>query len=268
MENISLAIITTNIQYRFETTYNTITSFMTCINSNIIDEVIVSIDMFDHTKYGDFYTEEIIKKKLEPLINKYNIINIYFNSPSGMVFNQKNAINQCKNSYIIYSEDDICMLRLPKKETISKLLENNIIVYNTSLSYIDETKNNIYDESQLFYINNEMFFKKTKENFSSNIKDYQNGNNLSVCFPCAIMKKHIFYDVYELIYKENLHYFGIEAGFSHYVNKNSLDVLIYCDFFTKNKIYVPMKYRDNCKELTVAGQTIDRNLATFSQLMK
>lgn len=266
MDKVSLALITTNLQYRFETTCNTIKSFMTCINSNIIDDVVISIDMFDHTKYGDYYSKETIQKLLEPLLNEYNNINIAFNVACGMVLNQKNAINHCKYNIIIYSEDDIQMLKLPEKETITKVIDDNIIVYNPCLSYFDNSKNNIYEETQLIKINEDLFYMKKKENFSTNLKDYQEGYNLSVCFPCAIMKKHIFCDVYNLIKNDNLHYFGIEAGFSHYVNKNSINVLIHCKSFIENKIEVPMKYRDNCLELVVAGKTIDRDLSRFSQV--
>ena len=268
---ISLVIISTNLRRRFATLVNTIKSFNK-FHKIIFDEIILSIDKLEN--YGDIMTEnEIIKFMCENNILKG--CQIYFKRGSGMLSNQCNGIGLAKGDIIIYSEDDIIMHKLPSRENIIKLTKNGVITYNKDLLYPGKNKNedmylykrgDQYDEKEFIYCGNEYFYRKDKNRYSTEYDKYSSGRNLSVTFPCAIMKKEIFTKVYNEISKLNYD-FRIEAAFSHVVNTSLLETYIFCN---NNNIplEVPWLYRDNSNEIAVSGETIDRDSSKLSLLSK
>ena len=259
---ISLALITTNVLRRWSITLQTIQSFLICENFDIIDEIILSVDLL-----GDNVNEEKISEKniIQSLIDNGFLekISVYFKNPNGMMSNQINAIKYCNGDIIIYAEDDIIINRLPTKNNIIELTKNGIIIYNSYLSYINGP--NIYKKNNFLKLDNDYFYKKEKHNFSSKYKDYSKGENLSVCFPCAIMRKDVLMLAYYNTIKNEL-MFGIEANLSHYINC-SKDMESYI-FVEDDSLEIREVWKSctNCEELRISAKPISRNLQ-FSSLL-
>ena len=259
---ISLAIITTNVFRRWSITLQTIQSFLTCKNCEIIDEIILSIDLLgDNIDEKKLSEENIIKSLMEnDFLEK---IRVYFKSPNGIMSNQINAIRHCKGDIIIYAEDDIIMNRLPTKNNIIELTKNGVIMYNSALLYI--YGENVFVKDNFLKLDDDYFYKKEKNNFSSDCKDYISGENLSVCFPCAIMKKDVIMLAYYNTIK-NYRMFGIEANLSHYINcSKNMESYIFVEDDSL-EIKEVWKSCTNCEELRITAKTINRDLQ-FSSLL-
>jgi hypothetical protein len=259
---ISLALITTNILRRWTITLQTIQSFFICRNNEIIDEIVLSIDLLGDNINEEKLSEETILKSLQDngFLEK---IRVYFKKSNGMMSNQINAIQNCKGNIIIYSEDDIIINRLPTKNNIKKLTNNGVIMYNSCLSYVNGE--NIFKKENFMNLNDDYFYKKEKNNFTSEYKDYSKGDNLSVCFPCAIMRKEIIMLAYYKTIKNNK-MFGIEANLSNFINSmKNMESYIFVedDSLEVKEIW---KSCTNCEELRVKSQPIARNLQ-FSSLL-
>lgn len=259
---ISLALITTNVLRRWSITLQTIQSFIICENFDIIDEIILSVDLLsDNVNEEKLSEDNIIKSLMEnSFLEK---IRVYFKNSNGMMSNQINAIKHCNGDIIIYAEDDIIINRLPKKNNIIELTKNGVIMYNSSLSYINGA--NIFIKDNFLHFGNDYFYKKEKNNFSSKYKDYAKGENLSVCFPCAIMRKDVIMLAYYNTIK-NDQMFGIEANLSHYINcfKNIESYIFVED--DSLEIKEVWKSCTNCEELRINAKPISRNLQ-FSSLL-
>ena len=259
---ISLALITTNVLRRWSITLQTIQSFIICENYDIIDEIILSVDLLgDNVNEEKLSEENIIKSLMEnDFLEK---IRVYFKSSNGMMSNQINAIKHCNGDIIIYAEDDIIINRLPTKNNIIELTKNGVIMYNSSLSYINGA--NVFIKDNFLKIDNDYFYKKEKNNFSSKYKDYAKGENLSVCFPCAIMRKDVIMLAYYNTIK-NEQMFGIEANLSNYINcsKNIESYIFVKD--DSLEIKEVWKSCTNCEELRINAKPISRNLQ-FSSLL-
>lgn len=268
---ISLVIITTNLKRRFNSLVNTIKSFKKFYKTNF-DEIILSIDKLEN--YGETYSE----KEIIDFLDNNNILSskqIFFKKGEGMISNQCNGVGLSKGNIIIYSEDDIIMKQLPSRKNIIELTKNGVINYNKDLLYSGKNRDedielykigNKYDEKNFIISNDEYFYKKDKSRYSKEFNRYGSGRNLSITFPCAIMRKKIFTQVYNEVI--NLNYdFHIEAAFSHVVNTSFLETYIFC---TSNIIplEVPWLYRDNSNEIAVSSETIDRTLSKLSLLKK
>jgi len=259
---ISLALITTNVLRRWSITLQTIQSFLICENFDIIDEIILSVDLL-----GDNVNEEKISENniIKSLIDNGFLekISVYFKNPNGMMSNQINAIKYCNGDIIIYAEDDIIINRLPTKNNIIELTKNGIIIYNSYLSYINGP--NVYKKNNFLKFDNDYFYKKEKHNFSSKYRDYSKGENLSVCFPCAIMRKDVLMLAYYNTIKNDL-MFGIEANLSHYINcSKNIESYIFVEDDSL-KIREVWKSCTNCEELRISAKPISRNLQ-FSSLL-
>ena len=259
---ISLALITTNVLRRWSITLQTIQSFLICENFDIIDEIILSVDLL-----GDNVNEEKISENdiIKSLIDNGFLekISVYFKNPNGMMSNQINAIKYCNGDIIIYAEDDIIINRLPTKNNIIELTKNGIIIYNSYLSYINGP--NVYKKNNFFKFDNDYFYKKEKHNFSSKYRDYSKGENLSVCFPCAIMRKDVLMLAYHNTIKNDL-MFGIEANLSHYINcSKNMESYIFVEDDSL-EIREVWKSCTNCEELRISAKPISRNLQ-FSSLL-
>lgn len=259
---ISLALITTNILRRWSITLQTIQSFFICKNNEIIDEIILSIDLLNDNIKEEKLSKDFILKSLKDngFLEK---INVYFKNSNGMMSNQINAISHCKGDIIIYCEDDVIINRLPTKNNIIELTNNGVIMYNSCLSYVNGE--NIYKKENFLHINEDYFYKKEKNNFTSKYKDYVKGDNLSVCFPCAIMRKDVMMFAYYKTIKKN-RMFGIEANLSHFVNRSkNLESYIFVedDSLEIKEIW---KSCTNCEELREKSKPIARNLQ-FSSLL-
>ena len=175
--------------------------------NNVIDEIIVSIDKLEN--YGETLSEEQIRKYMfeNEILSEEQI---HFKIGQGMVSNQCNGVGLSKGNIIIYSEDDIIIGDLPSRKNIIELTEKGVICYNKDLLYP-------YDKENFVNLDNEYFYKKDKGNYSTDFTSYSGGLNLSVTFPCAIMKRQIFTKVYNDISKLDFN-FNIEAAFSHVIN--------------------------------------------------
>jgi len=268
---ISLVIISTNIKRRFGTLVNTINSFKKInIDNQYFDEIILSVDRLEN--YGPTLSDaEFVKFMTENEILAQD--RIYFKKGEGMISNQCNGVGLSRGNIIIYSEDDIIIKKLPSRENIIKLTENGVICYNDDLLYPGnsvEEDINLYKQKEqhvknnFFVSNDEFFYKKDKNRFSKEFSRYSSGRNLSVTFPCAIMKRHIFTKVYNDISKLN-YSFHIEAAFSHVINTNNIDSYIFCNN-DNIPLEVPWLYRDNSIEIEVSGETINRDLSQLKQL--
>lgn len=261
---ISLALITTNVLRRWSITLQTIQSFIICKNFDIIDEIILSVDLLgDNVNEEKLSEDNIIKSLMEnSFLEK---IRVYFKTSNGMMSNQINAIKHCNGDIIIYAEDDIIINRLPTKNNIIELTKNGVIMYNSSLSYINGA--NVFIKDNFLHFGNDYFYKKEKNNFSSKYKDYAKGENLSVCFPCAIMRK----DVIMLAYYntiENDQMFGIEANLSHYINcSKNIESYIFVEDDSL-EIKEVWKSCTNCEELRIKSKPISRNLQFSSLLLE
>lgn len=259
---ISLALITTNILRRWSITLQTIQSFFICKNNEIIDEIILSIDLLNDNIKEEKLSKDFILKSLKDngFLEK---ISVYFKNSNGMMSNQINAISHCKGDIIIYCEDDVIINRLPTKNNIIELTNNGVIMYNSCLSYVNGE--NIYKKENFLHIDEDYFYKKEKNNFTSKYKDYAKGENLSVCFPCAIMRKDVIMLAYYKTIKKN-RMFGIEANLSHFVNRSkNLESYIFVedDSLEIKEIW---KSCTNCEELREKSKPIARNLQ-FSSLL-
>jgi len=259
---ISLALITTNILRRWSITLQTIQSFFICKNYDIIDEIVLSVDLLGDNINEEKLSEETILKSLQDngFLEK---IRVYFKNSNGMMSNQINAINHCNGNIIIYSEDDIIINRLPSKNNIKKLTNNGVIMYNSCLSYVNGE--NIFKKENFMNLNGDYFYKKEKNNFTSEYKDYSKGDNLSVCFPCAIMRKEVIMLAYYKTIKNN-NMFGIEANLSHFINcskKMESYIFVEDDSLEIKEIW---KSCTNCEELRIKSKPIARNLQ-FSSLL-
>lgn len=259
---ISLALITTNILRRWSITLQTIQSFFICKNNEIIDEIILSIDLLNDNIKEEKLSKDFILKSLKDngFLEK---ISVYFKNSNGMMSNQINAISHCKGDIIIYCEDDVIINRLPTKNNIIELTNNGVIMYNSCLSYVNGE--NIYKKENFLHIDEDYFYKKEKCNFTSKYKDYVKGDNLSVCFPCAIMRKDVMMFAYYKTIKKN-RIFGIEANLSHFVNRSkNLESYIFVedDSLEIKEIW---KSCTNCEELREKSKPIARNLQ-FSSLL-
>ena len=266
---ISLVIISTNLKRRFNSLVNTINSFKP-FYKNIIDEIVLSVDKLEN--YGETMSEkEIVEYMTENKILEEN--QIHFKKGEGMLSNQCNGIGISNGNIIIYSEDDIVIKKLPSRENIIKLTDKSVICYNKDLLYpYDENGNlvklyeykNIYNKKNFINLGEDYFYKKDKTKYSRELSSYASGLNLSVTFPCAIMKRNIFTKVYNDISKIDYN-FHIESAFSHVINSLSYDSYIFC-INDKIPLDVPWLYRDNCSELEVAGETIDRTKSSLKLL--
>lgn len=259
---ISLAIITTNILRRWSITLQTIQSFFICKNTEIIDEIVLSIDLLGDNIKEEKLSKDTILKSLQDngFLSK---IRVYFKNSNGMMSNQINAINYCNGDIIIYSEDDIIINRLPSKNNIIELTKDGVIMYNSCLSYVNG--HHIFKKEHFLHIDGDYFYKKEKKNFTSKYKDYEKGDNLSVCFPCAIMKKDTIMNAYYNTIKNNL-MFGIEANLSHYINcSNTMQSYIFVENDSLD-IKEVWKSCTNCEELRQKSKPIARNLQ-FSSLL-
>ena len=215
----------------------------------------------DNVKEEKLSEDNIIKSLMEnSFLEK---IRVYFKKANGMMSNQINAIRHCNGDIIIYAEDDIIINRLPTKNNIIELTKNGVIIYNSYLSYINGP--NVYKKYNFLKLENDYFYKKEKNNFSSKYKDYAKGENLSVCFPCAIMRKDVIMLAYYNTIK-NDHIFGIEANLSHYINcsKNMESYIFVKD--DSLEIKEVWKSCTNCEELRIKSKPISRNLQ-FSSLL-
>ena len=259
---ISLALITTNVLRRWSITLQTIQSFLICENFDIIDEIILSVDLLGDNVNEEKISENNIIKSLKDngFLEK---ISVYFKNPNGMMSNQINAIKYCNGDIIIYAEDDIIINRLPTKNNIIELTKNGIIIYNSYLSYINGP--NVYKKNNFLKFDNDYFYKKEKHNFSSKYRDYSKGENLSVCFPCAIMRKDVLMLAYHNTIKNDL-MFGIEANLSHYINcSKNMESYIFVEDDSL-EIREVWKSCTNCEELRISAKPISRNLQ-FSSLL-
>jgi len=259
---ISLALITTNLLRRWSITLQTIQSFFICKNIEIIDEIILSIDLLNENINEEKISEDTILKSLKDngFLEK---INVYFKKSNGIMSNQINAISNCKGDIIIYCEDDVIINRLPTKKNIIELTNSGVIMYNSCLSYVNGKK--IYKKENFLCKGKDYFYKKEKNNFTSKYKDYEQGDNLSVCFPCAIMRKDVIMFAYYKTIKKNK-MFGIEANLSHFVNcSKNLDSYIFVkdDSLEIKEIW---KSCTNCEELREKSKPIARDLQ-FSSLL-
>lgn len=250
---ISLVIISNNSLNRIYKLGNTIMSFKKFYN-NVIDEIIVSIDKLEN--YGETLSEEQIRKYMfeNEILSEEQI---HFKIGQGMVSNQCNGVGLSKGNIIIYSEDDIIIGDLPSRKNIIELTEKGVICYNKDLLYP-------YDKENFVNLDNEYFYKKDKGNYSTDFTSYSRGLNLSVTFPCAIMKRQIFTKVYNDISKLDFN-FNIEAAFSHVINSSNYDSYIFCSN-DNIPLDVPWLYRDNSNEIALSGETIDRSFSRLSLL--
>lgn len=259
---ISLALITTNILRRWSITLQTIQSFFICINNEIIDEIVLSIDLLnDNIKEEKLSKEVMIKSLMDN--GFYEKIRVYFKESNGMMSNQINAIIHCNGDIIIYAEDDIIINRLPTKNNIIQLTNNGVIMYNSCLSY--KNGSNIFKKENFLKLDEDYFYKKEKNNFTAKYIDYQSGENLSVCFPCAIMRKDVIMIAYYNTVK-NKRNLGIEANLSHYINSSkNMESYIFVkdDSLEINEVW---KSCTNCEELRITAKTINRDLQ-FSKLL-
>ena len=256
---ISVVVISTNIKRRLVTLINTINSIMKFYKCNF-DELILSVDCLSD-KYGEVLTDVEMFQLLSKECDVQNI-NIYFKNGEGMISNQCHGVSKTVGDIIIYCEDDILIESFPSKKNIIELTSTGVIMYNSALCYVD--RSNEYLSSNFIVNKGEHFYKKIKSKYSVNLSDYSQGDNLSVTFPCAIMKKNIFSEVYNVISKIG-YPFHIEAAFSHVINSRDYDTYIYCKD-TNIPLNVPWKYRDNSTDIAVAGETIDRSLSRLSLL--
>ena len=88
---------------------------------------------------------------------------------------------------------------------------------------------------------------------------------MSVCFPCAIMRKDVIMIAYYNTVK-NKRNLGIEANLSHYINSSkNMESYIFVkdDSLEINEVW---KSCTNCEELRITAKTINRDLQ-FSKLL-
>lgn len=224
---ISLVIITTNDMLRFDQTLRTIQSFEPFLG-NQIDEVVVSVDMFETHKRALMDKESMLGRFVGETFLKGD--EVTFKKATGMMANQANGVRHAKGDIIIYAEDDIMVLGLPKRRTIEGLMDSHVIMFNHDLN-VAEGKRAKYKKKHFRTFNGDVFYMKPRKGFVKGIRSYAKGKNLSMCFPLGIAHRSLFSKVYTQVRNEAIAKnvdLSIEASFSHAVNNSPLKALIFC----------------------------------------
>ncbi len=117
--NLSIVLITTNLP---NPTYDLLDRCINKINAlqtDIIDEKILSIDMFEKQGVSADFFNKYTKTGWKLIYGKAG-------SSRGQAENQLRGISQCKNEYILTCEDDTMLLWLPTYNDLKYLIDRQV----------------------------------------------------------------------------------------------------------------------------------------------
>ena len=236
-------LITTNVSRRIKYITNAINSIDLC--GVKFDQKILSVDMFEDGKSKSFF-------------DKFKGWEIVFGKANGMINNQSRGLRLVNTDYMLYSEDKVIVEKIPSKEVIDKMLrvfsyvcfnmhmcENFCEPPQEVIDYINDKKNYIYIQDELFLIKN------------SSLAD-----NYFLNFPVSISKTEVFKTIHAQAVK-NYPNLATEVSmtkvwldkFRHLGNVGIYtrnDTLIKIPMNLMDLFYQSnMKYWNNCPELRV-----------------
>lgn len=266
--NISTLLITTNHTNRQHLFKNTINSLEKAGISNISNEKIISIDIFEEYPF-DIHLYDEYKN------NGWTIIADKCTGYRGMINNINRGLQKCTNELIFYSEDDVIINKIPKNiNTIfSYITRNNkhigFICYNTHIHEYTFQPPNIIKEQYIHNLNN--YITIAEEVFL--LKDEIIKDEYYLNFPVAIYRRNLYEKIlnYSINNYKNI---GLEPGLSKAwfelgIN-NEYDVCVYL----KNELHdisnitytelhknANMNFRDN--DINLRHPSINERLNTL-----